>query len=49
LSGAGPGVLVFYQTGHDEVCDLVQQVFAMNGCTTEVISAGVSRAGYKLS
>ncbi len=49
LSGAGPGVLVFYQTGHDEVCDLVRQVFAMNGCTTEILAAGVSRQGYRIS
>lgn len=49
LSGAGPGVLVFYQTGHDRVCDLVRQVFAMNGFTTEVIASGVSRFGYRLT
>lgn len=47
LSGAGPGVLVFYERGYERVCDLVRQVFAMNGCTTEVIGAGVSRAGYR--
>jgi homoserine kinase len=49
LSGAGPGVLVFYQTGYERVCDLVRQVFAMNGCTTEVIAGGVSRLGYQIS
>jgi len=47
LSGAGPGVLVFYERGYDRVCDLVRQVFAMNGCTTEVIEAGVCRKGYQ--
>ena len=47
LSGAGPGVLVFYEAGYERVCDLVRQVFAMNGCTTEVIDAGVSRQGYR--
>ena len=47
LSGAGPGVLVFYERGFDKVCDLVRQTFAMSGCTTEVISSGVSPAGYE--
>lgn len=49
LSGAGPSVLVFYERGYGRVCDLVRQVFAMNGCTTEVVDAGVSRKGYQLS
>ncbi len=47
LSGAGPGVLVFYQRGYEGVCDLVRQTFAMNGCTTEVIGSGVAPAGYE--
>ena len=46
LSGAGPGVLVFYERGYGRVCDLVRQVFAMNGCTTEVVDSGVSRKGF---
>jgi len=47
LSGAGPGVLVFYERGSENVCDLVRQTFAMSGCTTEVISSGVSPTGYE--
>ncbi|MDP9171904.1 MAG: homoserine kinase [Acidobacteriota bacterium] len=47
LSGAGPGVLVFFERGSDRVCELVRQIFAMNGCTTEVIAAGVARNGYE--
>ncbi len=47
LSGAGPGVLVFYERGYERVCDLVRQTFAMSGCTTEVITCGVSPAGYE--
>jgi homoserine kinase len=47
LSGAGPGVLVFYERGYNRVFDLVRQIFAMNGCTTEVIATGVSRKGYE--
>jgi homoserine kinase len=49
LSGAGPGVLVFYETGQEKVCDLVREVFAINGCASEVIAAGVSRRGYQLA
>src|SRR6185437_5329124 len=37
LSGAGPGVLVFYERGCENVCDLVRQTFAASGCSTEVI------------
>ena len=48
LSGAGPAVLVFCERGYDRVFELVRQVFAMNGSTTEVIEAGVSRKGYEL-
>ncbi len=47
LSGAGPGVLVFYERGYERVCDLVRQTFAMSGCTTEVISSGVAPNGYE--
>ena len=47
LSGAGPAVLVFYERGASGVCELVRNIFAMNGCTTEVISSGVSRKGYE--
>jgi homoserine kinase len=48
LSGAGPSVLVFYEKGYDRVFELVRQIFAMHGCTTEVIATGVSRTGYEL-
>lgn len=47
LSGAGPSVLVFFERGADGVCDLVRNIFAMHGCTTEVIASGVSRKGYE--
>ncbi len=47
LSGAGPSVLVFFERGADSVCELVRNIFAMNGCTTEMISTGVSRKGYE--
>lgn len=47
LSGAGPAVLVFFERGADSVCEMVRNIFAINGCTTEVISTGVSRRGYE--
>ena len=47
LSGAGPAVLVFYQSGHEHVCDLVREEFAKNNCTTEVIATGVAPKGYE--
>jgi homoserine kinase len=47
LSGAGPAVLVFFERGAQGVCEMVRNIFAMNGCTTEVISTGVSRKGYE--
>ncbi len=48
LSGAGPAVLVFHERGAGEVCELVRNVFAMHGCTSEVIHSGFSRTGYEL-
>jgi homoserine kinase len=47
LSGAGPGVIVFFERGAEPVCELVRNIFAMSGCTTEMISSGVSRKGYE--
>ena len=48
LSGAGPSVLIFHERGYSHVVDLVRQVFAINGCRTEVVSAGISATGYEL-
>jgi homoserine kinase len=47
LSGAGPAVLVFYESGHEHVCDLIREAFAKSGCTTEVIASGVAPKGYE--
>ena len=49
LSGAGPSVLVFYERGSEQVCDLVRQVFELNGHTAEVLSASIAKQGYELS
>jgi homoserine kinase len=45
LSGAGPSVLVFYERGSEEVCDLVRQIFARAGRQAEVILASVAQDG----
>lgn len=48
LSGAGPSVLVFYEKGCEEVCDLVRQVFALHGRAAEVMGASVATAGFSI-
>jgi homoserine kinase len=49
LSGAGPSVLVFYETGSEKVCDLVQQIFVQQGHGAEILPAPVARRGYTLT
>ena len=48
LSGAGPSVLVFYEKGCEEVCDLVRQIFSHHGKSSEVMQASVAKAGYTI-
>lgn len=48
LSGAGPSVLVFYEKGHEQVCDLVRQIFAHHGRASEILHSGIDRHGYTL-
>lgn len=48
LSGAGPSVLVFYEKGHEQVCDLVRQIFAHHGRASEILHSGIDRGGYTL-
>ncbi|MCW5979773.1 MAG: homoserine kinase [Bryobacteraceae bacterium] len=49
LSGAGPSVLVFYERGHEVVCDIVRQIFALNGHSAEVLWANTAEHGYELA
>jgi homoserine kinase len=49
LSGAGPAVLAFYERGSESVTDLIREVFAANGCSTEVMAGGVAKHGYEIS
>jgi homoserine kinase len=49
LSGAGPSILVFHETGHERVCDLVRQIFALHGHESEIFWTGIPEKGYELS
>jgi|SRR5579871_3202279 len=48
LSGAGPSVLVFYEKGSEQVCDLVRQIFALNGRGSETLRVQVAEHGYQV-
>lgn len=48
LSGAGPSVLVFYEKGYEQVCDLVRQIFAIRGHASEVLWPEIAEQGYEL-
>lgn len=48
LSGAGPSVLVLYERKQESVCDLVRQIFAMNGFTTEIVAAPIPTEGLQV-
>jgi homoserine kinase len=48
LSGAGPSILVFYEKGHEQVCHLVQQIFAIHGHRSETLWVQIARGGYEL-
>jgi homoserine kinase len=48
LSGAGPSILVFYERGYEQVCDLVRQVFALHGHHSDVLVAPVAECGFQL-
>jgi homoserine kinase len=48
LSGAGPSILVFYERGYEQVCDLIRQVFALHGCQSEVLFAHVDECGFEM-
>jgi len=48
LSGAGPSVLVFFERGSEQVCDLVRQVFVLNGNSAEILWTEIADHGYEL-
>jgi len=49
LSGAGPSILVFYERGYEQVCHLIQQVFAIRGHGSETLWVQVAEKGYELT
>ena len=49
LSGAGPSILVFYERGYEQVCHLIQQVFAMHGRSSETLWVQIADKGYELT
>lgn len=49
LSGAGPSILVFYERGSEQVCDLVRQIFALHGHKSETLCVPIARDGYELT
>jgi homoserine kinase len=48
LSGAGPSMLVFYERGYEQVCDLVRQIFALHGHQAEILWPQIADHGYEL-
>ena len=49
LSGAGPSILVFYERGYESVCDLVRQIFRLNGHESETLFANIAEHGFELA
>jgi len=49
LSGAGPSILVFFERGHDSVCDLVRQIFRIYGRDSDVLVTHIAEHGFELS
>jgi homoserine kinase len=49
LSGAGPSILVFFESGYESVCDLVRQIFRLHGHDSETLFANIADHGFELS
>src|SRR5947209_6526584 len=47
LSGAGPSILVLFERGYEHVCDLVQQIFKLNGHDSEILFANIPEHGFQ--
>lgn len=48
LSGAGPSVLVFYERGHEAVCEQMRALFQKHGHGSEILWAHIPDHGYDL-
>jgi homoserine kinase len=49
LSGAGPSIVVFFERGHESVCDLIRQIFRLHGHESEALVAQIAEQGYELT
>jgi len=49
LSGAGPSIVVFYETGSEAVCERICEIFREHGHESEVLHADVADRGYELT
>jgi len=49
LSGAGPSILVFFERGYENVCDLVRQIFHLHGHESETLMAHIAEHGFELT
>ncbi|HLI83347.1 MAG TPA: homoserine kinase [Bryobacteraceae bacterium] len=48
LSGAGPSILVFYERGYENVCDLVRQIFRLQGRDSEIFVTHIAERGFEV-
>ena len=48
LSGAGPSILVFFERGYESVCDLVRQIFLLNGHESEILLSNIAECGFQV-
>lgn len=49
LSGAGPSIVVFFERGHESVCDLVRQIFRLHGHNSEALVAPIAERGFEVA
>lgn len=49
LSGAGPSILVFHERGAESVCELVRQIFALKGRSSELLVTEIAASGYEIA
>ena len=48
LSGAGPSIVIFFERGSENVCDLVRQIFALHGHQSETLVSYIAPQGFEL-
>jgi len=48
LSGAGPSILVFFERGYENVCDLVRQIFRLEGRDSEILVTHLAEHGFEV-